>query len=116
MSVFIHDGYTVNTTVAYGRHTLSVTFRPALYEERAEFQRMAGGTGADIAKAGAVAIASHIVAWDAMDEDGNIAPTKPEWVRKLHPSLFAQLLDLILGYSVPKTPNESSPEAANVKN
>lgn len=118
MSQFIHDGMTFTDTLSGvpGIPPLRVTYRPALYSQRMEFQRLAGESADQAAKHLAGMIARHLVAWDAVDHAGNMAPRTGDWVAKLHPSIYGQLVDLVLGYSSPKPADGESDEERDAKN
>jgi hypothetical protein len=110
MKSFIPDGYTLNDAVPPepGLHGgLSYSYRPALFDALLEYKQPDGP--AERFKVACEIVARQVVSW------GGPEPVKPESVARLHPLIFGQVLDRVLGYAAPRAGAESQ-EQADAKN
>ena len=112
MSAYLEDGYTEEATIpgVAGLHPpCTFKFRPALPEERYEFQRIEDVSGAMRAKRTVKVIAQHVVAWDLMRRDKPADIKDEEGLKRLRPALLTKMLDYIMGY----TPVQAGADAGN---
>lgn len=95
-SLFIDDGYTITSHIAAapGLHPAAVVvYRPALHRERRVY-------GAKIDTRNTEAISAYeadTLARHVVSINGDVIPK--ERVAKLHPTLFAKLIDLVFSYA-----------------
>lgn len=102
MSAFLEDGYTEEATIpgVAGLHPpCTFKYRPALSEERYEFQRIEDVSGEQRTKRTAKVIAKHVVAWDLVRRDKPADVKDEEGIKRLRPALLTKMLDYIMGYT-----------------
>ena len=104
--LFIDDGYTVTSHVpaAAGLHPAAVVvYRPALHKERRQYAAKLDTRNPDaVSQYECDVLARHVVSLNGQ-------PVPRDRVGRVHPALFAKLVDLVFGYA----PAEEEADAKN---
>jgi len=102
MSSLIHDGYTLEATIApVGPWAaLLIRYRPALAENVLEFIHQRDQVrGKEQIKPLMDFLTSHLIGWDARDAKGEILPVMAKNLRGVPYPQLTQVLDHIMGYA-----------------
>jgi hypothetical protein len=108
---FIDDGYTEEAYIAaragfYGEHRFK--YRPMLAKATAAMAEKADRSlDGSIADDRADAIAKHLLLWDMRDSKGSLVPITAANLKRLKPTLFMRLFNLLAGYD----PSDADPTA-----
>lgn len=109
VSAFVDDGYTRKSKII-GEERLYpdviFTWRPTTNKLRVRYNNFIGATKNKEQQEmrGAECLAKHILEWDVIGKDGNVAPIDGKTLIQLHPELFNKLFEIVIRMG--KAPDE----------